>query len=245
MKKFKAVSILCLTSIFLMPFTEVSAESNIKELSPKEEAIMIIDSYNDLPSEEEMNRIEEMTNPLFVNPMEEEQKNTMETITNEIEEAKTNGEQLYSYEEILGFTTEDVDISEEDLSYIKENIQDMLQDREVVQNLKEMGYENNEVTINIEESLNIKIPKSFIIVPEVAEGDGKISGGGWPACNDDNGWGPKKFLNSDCYKVIIKYKLCWNDIASTFMGNPNMRYCIYNARNCSPKIGHSKYGHKH
>lgn len=245
MNKIKFVGMLCLTSLFLLSYTEVSAESNNEELSTEEEAVMIIDSYNKLPSEDEMNEIEEMTNSSFVNSMEEEQKKSMEAITDQIEEAKIDGERLYSYEEILDFTTEDVDISEEDLAYIKENIEDMLKDRELVEVLKDKGFENNEITASIEDSLDLKIPKSLIFVPKAEEGDGNISGGGWPACNDDNGWGPKKFLNSDCYKVIVKYRLCWNDIASTFMGNPNMRYCIYNSRNCSPKIGHSKYKHSH
>ncbi|OIJ14412.1 hypothetical protein BKP37_08705 [Anaerobacillus alkalilacustris] len=74
--------------------------------------------------------------------------------------------------------------------------------------------------------------------------DGTISGGGWPYCLDDNGWGYQNFITSDCYKAIVSFLICASDSTLGKM-NSNLRYCKAYERNCSPLIGHSKYWHTH
>lgn len=93
--------------------------------------------------------------------------------------------------------------------------------------------------------MNKEIPESLIYVDHSVDGqDGKISGGGWPYCLDDNGYGYKNFITSDCYKAIIGYAVCASDSTLGHMSS-KLRYCKAYIRNCSPLIGHSKSWHKH
>lgn len=73
--------------------------------------------------------------------------------------------------------------------------------------------------------------------------DAVLAGGGLPNCLDDNGWGPAHFINSDCniaMAVVSQYRY------ESIVRIRSLRYCRSDLRrNCSPRIGHSPYWHKH
>lgn len=101
----------------------------------------------------------------------------------------------------------------------------------------------------IEEALShgfseMLIPLSMVYIDKSKEeSDAVLSGGGLPYCLDDNGWGPANFVTSDCNIAMAVVAQC---IDESILKNPALRYCradLY--RNCSPRIEHSPYWHRH
>ncbi|WP_085520514.1 hypothetical protein [Tuberibacillus sp. Marseille-P3662] len=104
-----------------------------------------------------------------------------------------------------------------------------------------LGKSGHPIAKNIEKEQSKKIPESLIYIDHSTDKqDGKISGGGWPYCLDDNGYGHKNFITSDCYKITVGIALCVPGMATDAL-----RYCKAYKRNCSPLIGHSKYWNTH
>ncbi|MDA1477158.1 hypothetical protein [Bacillus changyiensis] len=175
------------------------------------------------------------------------QEKTMKEIEKKIEEAKNKGEKLYTQQEILNLTARDVGISNEDMQQVKQAIKSEQQETDnVIEAFEEIGEDEHPIVQNIEKHQEeFKIPLSLVYVDHNEDKkDGTISGGGWPYCLDDNGYGYKKFITSDCYKALIFLPVC---MADSTLGKkwPNLKYCKAYKRNCSPVIGHSKYKHKH
>ena len=102
---------------------------------------------------------------------------------------------------------------------------------------------SQKLTEKIEE---FQIPESMIFVDHTNDDmDGNISAiQGFPGCVDNNGWGYKNFINSDCFWSLTWYINCAFD-STIGKAMYSARYCKYNVKNCSPLIGHSKYAHKH
>ncbi|PMC34130.1 hypothetical protein CJ195_24540 [Bacillus sp. UMB0899] len=190
---------------------------------------------------------DENINSLFVNDMVEKQKQKVKFIENAIEQAEDNGEKLYSYDEILNAKAKDFGISQKDMSYIKKTIKNTVKEYEKLhKEFDKLGKKDHPLAVSIKESIDWKIPKSLIYVDHSSEDtDGRISGGGWPYCLDDNGWGYKNFINSDCQWAYFWWFFCVLDQSGSKMGVYSLRYCKTNIRNCSPLIFHSKYWHTH
>ncbi|MCY7791671.1 hypothetical protein [Bacillus haynesii] len=183
----------------------------------------------------------------YVNEMILNQEQTMKEIEQKIEEAKENGEKLYTQKEILHLTAQEVGISKEDMQQIKQSIKSEQEEAEnFIEAFKDIGEGDHPIVQEIEaHQEEFKIPLSLVYIDHnETEKDGTISGGGWPYCLDDNGYGYKKFITSDCYKALVYLPVC---MADSTLGKkwPNLRYCKAYKRNCSPVIGHSKYWHKH
>ncbi|MBC1797173.1 hypothetical protein HCA55_10565 [Listeria booriae] len=187
------------------------------------------------------------TDSRYVNDMVLKQEETMGEIEEMIEEAKNRGEKLYTQEEILELNAKKIGISETDLKQVKASI---LQEQEELAKIKQAFEEAGEadhpiVTQIVEEQEEFKIPLSLVYVDhEQDDKDGVISGGGWPYCLDDNGYGYRNFITSDCYKALVFVLVCMLD-STAGKKWPHLRYCKSYTKNCSPLIGHSKYKHSH
>ena len=194
--------------------------------------------HSDNMSTEMSEEMEDMTNnnTVIVNEMSVVKRANMETVKGRITEAIERGEKLYSYEEILNLSKEDVNISDADLEYIKSSIKTMtLEMGAIYKEFVSMGKENHIVAVGIKDVLDMKFPLSMIYVDEnYAKLDGCISGTGWPSCLSENGWGYKNFINSDCFWALALMGYC---VTSS--------WCIDYVRNCSYLIGHSRYWHTH
>ncbi|WZX99206.1 hypothetical protein NSQ26_07595 [Bacillus sp. FSL W7-1360] len=183
----------------------------------------------------------------FVNDMMLKQAEKQETLEEHFAESEKQGEEFYSSDEILESDPEDFDISEKDMDYIKDSVRTQKEDLDnLIEALKSLGEDDHPVTKRLEEEASMEIPESLIYVDHTVNEsrDGTISGGGWPNCLDDNGYGYKNFITSDCYKAIIVALLCAADSTIGKM-NSKLRYCKHKVRNCSGLIGHKKTWHTH
>lgn len=185
--------------------------------------------------------VDEITDGLYVNDMLLEAENNMQNIQKQIDEAKERGEKLYTTDEILLLSPETLKISAEELSEIKGMILTNKIDEAIISATSEhIGGETEISVTELSQKMSeFLIPESMINIEKEDTGNtGEISGGGWPYCEDDNGWGPANFVSSDCYVVLYFYGHCLADFTP-------WRYCKANQRNCSPVLGHSKYHHTH
>lgn len=209
----------------------------------------LINSYDEnmRNRESEIEKEKENINPNLVNDMVEEQKDNMNYINQGINQAANKGEKLYSYDEILNLKTSEISIPEEDLKYIQKSIKNTVKEYEKLQQVfQKLGKANHPLAVSLKKSLDVKFPKSLIFVDHSnKDSDGRISGGGWPYCLDDNGWGYHNFIDSDCQWAYFWIGFCVFDQSGAGMGVSWLRYCKTNIRNCSPLIFHSKYWHTH
>ncbi|EUJ26718.1 hypothetical protein [Listeria cornellensis] len=187
------------------------------------------------------------TDERYVNDMVLKQEETMSEIEQIIAGAEKRGEKLYTQEEILNLSAKKIGISESDMEQVKESIsqeqKELDEIKEVFENIGEADHPIVEQII--EEQQDFKIPFSLIYIDhEQDTKDGVISGGGWPYCLDDNGYGYRNFITSDCYKALVFVLVCMLD-STAGKKWPNLRYCKAYTKNCSPLIGHSKYKHSH
>lgn len=182
----------------------------------------------------------------FVNEMAMEQEKKKENMEKIFKKSKEKGEKFYSYDQLLKIKAEKIGIDEKDLETIKGQVLAHKTELEnLLQGFEETGNKNHSIAKNLKKELSLKIPESQIFIDHSFEPqDGQISGGGWPYCLDDNGYGYQNFITSDCYKAIIGYLICASDSTLGKM-NSNLRYCKAYVKNCSPLIGHSKSWHTH
>lgn len=217
--------------------------------SYEQRAMDMIEKYDSMQSQNESKEYSEAqskTNPIFVNPMKISQQEAQDRINAAVSEAKATGEKCYTYDEILALKSEELGISNSDLEYIKSCIRGTVGEyKKIYESMVNMGKQNHSLAKNLKNTLEMQYPASLIYVAHDEIGDGHVSGGGWPYCLDDNGWGPASFLNSDCQWAFLQYGQCLRDHIGNFVGNPSLRYCQAYKRNCSPLIGHSKYWHTH
>lgn len=208
-----------------------------------ETAKQMIEMYDESESDKE---VVSDSDERFVNEMVLEQEEKKEKLESIYEEAEENNEKFYTNKEILEGSAEEFDMSKEDYEYIRGVVYTHYTElKNTLEALDDLGEENHEVAKRIDEELNKKVPASQLYVDKSAEPqDGIISGGGWPYCLDDNGYGYKNFITSDCYKAIVGYLICASDSTLGKMSS-SMRYCKAHKKNCSGLIGHSKYWHTH
>lgn len=182
----------------------------------------------------------------FVNEMVLEQEKKQLEMEKRFEKAKKNEEKFYTAKQILKADAEDFNISEKDMEKIKDLVLAQKIDLEnLVNGFEKINKGDHEIVKKLKKELNKKIPASEIYIDHsVEDQDGRISGGGWPYCLDDNGYGYRNFITSDCYKAIVAFVICAADSTIGKM-NSSLRYCKAYTRNCSPLIGHSKYDHEH
>lgn len=182
----------------------------------------------------------------FVNEMLIGQHEKMNSINQSIENAKVKGEKFYSLNDIFNADAKDFGISQADMDQIKKSVQTQKNDLENMEAaFGELGQKNHPLAKEINNELSKKYPKSMIYIDHSLDPqDGKISGGGWPYCLDNNGWGPYSFIGSDCYYALFDYWVCGLDSTYGKMSSA-VRYCKAYVRNCSPLIGHSIYWHTH
>lgn len=181
-----------------------------------------------------------------MNEMVANQERMQTELEKKVETAKGNHEKFYSMDEILKANAQEFGISEEDMNKIKESVATHKEGlSSTLEGFTSLGEGNHEIAKKLKESLNQKWPKSVIYVDHSKdEQDGIISGGGFPYCLDDNGWGPWNFITSDCYKAILAMQVCALDSTLGKM-DARMRYCKAYVRNCSPLIGHREKWHTH
>lgn len=187
------------------------------------------------------------TDDRYVNDMVLKQEEAMGEIDQIIAEAKANGEKLYTQEEILNLSAKKIGISEADMRQVKESItQEQQELNEIKAVFDDLGESEHPIVEQIiEEQQSFRIPLSLVYVDHEQDNkDGVISGGGWPYCLDDNGYGYKNFITSDCYKALVFVLVCMLD-STAGKKWPHLRYCKAYTKNCSPLIGHSKYKHSH
>jgi hypothetical protein len=226
----------------------VIAQGNVvafadEEVNYKEVAQSMIENYE--TSNEAKEKVVKQDDR-FVNEMVLNQEKKKETLDKLFKEAKEKGEKFYSAKQILKADADDFGISEEDMNKIKQSVMVQKNDFDsLLLAFEELGQKNHPLTKKIKEEAQLEIPESQIFIDHSLEPqDGKISGGGWPYCLDDNGYGYQNFITSDCYKAIISFLICASDSTLGKM-NSSLRYCKAYTRNCSPLIGHSKYWHEH
>lgn len=242
----RVIKILCVfvISVILSPLVTY-ASANTETIDYTQIAKDMIANY-DAMQKKEVNPKEMMNDPRFTNDMVEKQEKLHSELVQKIEKSKKNKEKFYSMKEILNASAEDFGISNEDMQRIKQCIIDQqTEDTNLLNAFDALGESNHPIAKMIKKDKDTKLPKSLIYVDHSKDKqDGKISGGGWPYCLDDNGYGYKNFITSDCYKAIVGYLLCASDSSLGKMDS-NLRYCKAYYRNCSPLIGHSKYWHTH
>ena len=232
----------CILAVGILASNSISVfaedEKEYREIAEK-----MIEMYDE--AEASKDTVSE-TDDRFVNEMFLEQEEKKEELESLFEEAKENNEKFYSNQQILNGTAEKFDISEEDFEEIRKIVYSHYVELDnTLKGFEAIGEENHEIAKRIKEELNQKTPASQIYIDENVEPqDGIISGGGWPYCLDDNGYGYKNFITSDCYKAIVGYLICASDSTLGKMSS-SMRYCKANIKNCSGLIGHSKYWHTH
>lgn len=182
----------------------------------------------------------------YVNDMQVKQEVILASIQEEVEEAEKKGERTYTLSEILELTPEDLDISSEDLSSIQSMVRSEIAElTDIINGFSKAGEEEHEIVQNIKNHLEtFKVKESQIKIEEPSHSDGTISGGGFPYCLDDNGWGPYSFLGSDCYSALWRF---WNCAFDSTLGkmDSSLRYCKAYINNCSPLIGHKSTWHTH
>lgn len=249
--KGKMMTVLLSSIVFTTGAVNVSAADccSSQSNSFEQRAVEMMEKYDSMQSQyesDEYSKIKEKTNSAFVNPMKVKQEETQSRINEAISKAKSSGEKCYTYEEILQLDSTDLDISDSDLAYIKSCISGTVEEyKNIYESMVTMGEQNHPLARNLKNALEMQYPASLIYVSHDEIGDGHVSGGGWPYCLDDNGWGPANFLNSDCQWAFLQYGQCLRDHIGNFVGDPSIRYCQAYKRNCSPLIGHSKYWHTH
>jgi hypothetical protein len=223
--------------------TYAETETEPETINYQEVAESMIASYEEMQKESEQGTTDDSR---FTNDMVENQEKLQSELDEKIEEAKEENEKFYSLTEILNSSAQDFGISEEDMQRVKQSVKTQFEDDTKLLNaFKSLGKIDHPAANAVKEDLNTKIPKSLIYIDHSKdEEDGMISGGGWPYCLDDNGYGYKNFITSDCYKAIVGFKICAADSTLGKM-NSKLRYCKANIRNCSPMIGHSKKWHTH
>ncbi|PET64826.1 hypothetical protein CN514_12580 [Bacillus sp. AFS001701] len=184
----------------------------------------------------------------YVNDMMEQASDTYAVITDEIKKAEQSGEKMYTQEQILSITPEEAGVSATDLAQIKSTIVGGLVEVATTEVAFDEADVNNEVVAGFEtikDIKDIKIPLSMLQPEKIDEKDGSISYAGYPGCVDNNGYGYKSFIGSDCWVPFMYYvNYCVRDEANK-VNKAIPRYCVYNKQNCSWIIGHSKYGHAH
>ncbi|MFJ7848622.1 hypothetical protein ACIQXR_07265 [Peribacillus sp. NPDC097224] len=236
--KFLFASLLLITVLFQGSQTFAEEVVDYNEIA--KEMISNYETINEIKTEQadQDNR--------FVNEMVVMQENAKEELDKRFKAAEKKREKFYSSDQILKASAKDFGISEEDMKKIKELV---LAEKTDFENLllafENLGQKNHPIAKNIKKESQKKVPKSEIYIDHSVDSqDGKISGGGWPYCLDDNGYGYQNFITSDCYKAIIGYLVCASDSTLGKMDS-NLRYCKAYSKNCSPLIGHSKYNHTH
>jgi hypothetical protein len=176
--------------------------------------------------------------------MKETVVNYMKAHKKAVDEAVENGEKLYTFEDILKLNHKDLGIEAKELAAIKATV------KEAQKTLKQMEKEHkNDPAIlgQIELYKDRKYAASELVIVDADKdkiAEGETAGYGWPNCVDDNGFGPGRFIGSDCDFGLLKY--CLKDVWGTMTGDTSVRRCKpWIPRNCSPDIGHSKYHHHH
>ncbi|KFM95261.1 hypothetical protein D0U04_25230 [Bacillus clarus] len=247
MKKFvRLVGALALTLMVGSPMSAL-AESHhggeAENMTPKQIAKQAITNYDAQKLQKAPQKAEDGR---FINEMIVNQERVMTELEKKVETAKENQEKFYSMDEILKANAQEFGISEDDMNRIKRSIATQKEElSQLLEGFTSLGEVNHEIAIKLKENLDQKWPKSVIYVDHSKDKqDGIISGGGFPYCLDDNGWGPWDFISSDCYKAILINFICASDSTIGKMDS-NMRYCKAYVKNCSPLIGHSSYWHTH
>lgn len=182
----------------------------------------------------------------FTNDMLEKQIESQKKIDTIINNARKSGKKLYSFDEIVNSNAETFGISKTDFEKIKQSIlATQAEDKSTISAFETAGQGNHPIVQNIKKNEQLEIPASLIFVDHsLDKQDGNISGGGWPYCLDNNGWGNGNFITSDCYKAIVSFLICASDSTLGHMSS-NLRYCKAYVRNCSPLIGHNIHWHTH
>lgn len=236
--KFLFTSLLAFT--FLLQGTLAFAETETDYRALAEDMAKNYDATEEFQAEQASN------DTRFVNEMVLEQEKKQSEMKKRFDIAKKNGEKFYTAKQILQADADDFNISEEDMEKIKGLVLAQKTDLEnLINGFEKINKGDHEIVKNIKKELNRKIPASEIYIDHSVDSqDGKISGGGWPYCLDDNGYGYRNFITSDCYKAIVGFVICAADSTVGKM-NSSLRYCKAYKKNCSPLIGHSKYNHKH
>lgn len=237
------------TSAEEITISEVNEILKNEEKNNSEDIHLTEDIAKDLiaSSTERKNLSANVDDEKIVNDMTIESEKKYELYEKSIKDANDNGEKLYTLKEILQLSYKELNISKEDMEYIKNNVLSGLVNNSIISN-ELMNFEDGETASKkLSEKIDeLKIPQSMIFVDHSNENmDGNISSiQGFPGCVDNNGWGYKNFINSDCFWSLTWYVNCALD-SSIGKAMYAARYCKYNVRNCSPLIGHSKYAHKH
>jgi hypothetical protein len=187
-----------------------------------------------------------IADPRYVNPMTLEASKMLSYVKSQVETAKNKGEKLYTQFEILNLTPQEANLSANQLASIKSTITTNMSDSVV----NEVALENSGVATQqdiqqFQQADSFAIPISMLTNQDpVVPKDGTTSYAGWPGCVDNNGYGPWSFIGSDCWVPTMYYvQYCVADLANKM--SITSRYCVYNQRNCSWIIGHSRYGHSH
>lgn len=189
----------------------------------------------------------ENDNSKFANEMQTKSEQIQSEIDQEVEEAISDGEKVYSLKEILTLSHKELGISKEDMIQIKNSTLIGLATSNVIAEEVSNMPNGESVSTEILNDINsYKIPSSMIKIDHSeTKMDGEVSAlAGWPGCVDNNGFGYKNFINSDCFWSLTWFPNCFFD-SSIGKAMYAARYCKYNVRNCSPLIGHPKHAHKH
>lgn len=271
--KIKSFTSICLSSLLIVGMFFNSAAyaeemtchtsngTNSGDTSSTEQAESMIATYT-----EQEHLAQEETQPIsgrFINERSINMTNKADELVEEFQNAYEANEPTYSYDEILSMNASDFNISSEDFERIQNSISNMKTEFEkLYQEFVQLGETEHPLAQNLKDLTQLEVPASMIYVDHTNDSsyDGKISGGGWPYCLDDNGWGYQNFISSDCFYVIALYSslgfaigtgalitgslVCIRD-STIGKINPNLRYCKAYTRNCSPLIGHSIYNHSH
>ncbi|MFD2760383.1 hypothetical protein [Lentibacillus juripiscarius] len=198
------------------------------------------------------------------NMMKEKYENVQQMYKKDLEEAKENGEKLYTLRAIVKFPTSKLGISENEhdklRSYVESlknaetnEMKDMFSNKQKFKEYKKLVKKRTKHELKRLFSIN-SLQKAVESSSTNNDNDevtvfGADPGTGGPVvgfdykCNDDNGILYKNFFNSDCHQAWYVYLLCTADVTSGMFGND--RYCQLYERNCSPLIGHSIYPHSH
>ena len=95
--------------------------------------------------------------------MKVKQEETQSRINEAISKAKSSGEKCYTYEEILQLDSKDLDISDQDLAYIKSFISCTVEEyKNIYESMVTMCDQNHPLAKNLTNALEMQYPASLI-----------------------------------------------------------------------------------
>jgi hypothetical protein len=247
------VAVAVFLMLFTVFYTSINAVARGAELSQeyKEAAKEIVKIHKEIIDDvqnKDNNKDNKFLNKQFIDEMQYKKEHILERFKNKEE----SGEAYVKYRDIASMNYSDLPIPEDDakqiIALVKSSCEDLyglINAFDELESSKEID-EASIYTNKLHDVLELKIPLSEIYIYKGAsDADGRISGRGWPDCNDENGWGPGGFLNSDCFWVLLQRTECLADLSGHMDGNNSKRYCQHNVRNCSPLISHPREWHTH